>query len=284
MNKLKNILFVLIATLIFVGCDEEDPQLFSNSQAFVKFESSIASVNETGDILKVVVQVSDLNRKAAVTVDFDFDLTDIANPAVAGEDYLLMNDSKTLTFPKGVYQDTIFIKTVDNDLYEKDKAFKIVLKSNNAEYLMGVADSEIGTTIDCTVVDDEHPLALVLGTYTEADYLLDGTLEATYVITIKPDPLDETKVILDNFWEGGELLSANVDIVNKTITIPAKQVMYVSGTYGDCIMTARAGSGIDPNAPILGTFDDNGTITIAPWSAIVAAGSFGNYSSSVLTK
>ena len=163
MNKFKYILFVLIASLVFVGCDEEDAISFSNSDAFVKFEATQASGSEKG-IIKVVVQVSDVNRGGDVTVDFDFNVTDITNKAIAGEDFQVMNASQTLTFPKGQYQDTIFIKPVDNDLLERDKSFNVVLKSNSADYKMGLAASTIGTNVTCTITDDDHPLATWVGT------------------------------------------------------------------------------------------------------------------------
>jgi hypothetical protein len=282
MNKFKYILFVLITTLFFVGCDDEDVITFSNADAFVKFETTKASGNEAGGILKVVVQVSDVNRSGDITVDFDFNTTDISNKAVVGEDFEVMNSSQTLTFTKGQYQDTIFIKTIDNDLYEKDKAFNIVLTSNSANYKLGLAASTIGTTIACTIVDDEHPLAKWIGTYSVladsygdvANGKADGAWDEAWIVITSSDPDDVNNLILTGIAGSTIAITGVVDLTDNSITL--KSGDSIGDVYGEGDMSISKGdtSGGSVDADIVGTINSDGSINIDLFAIDLATGAW----------
>ncbi|MEZ5070970.1 MAG: hypothetical protein R2751_08390 [Bacteroidales bacterium] len=62
-------------------------------------------------------------------MDFDFDATDIANAAVEGEDFTLVNDSKTLSFP--TVGDTTPSGSDIDDLFEGNKLVNVVLTANS---------------------------------------------------------------------------------------------------------------------------------------------------------
>ena len=270
---------VFIMLFVAFSCEEEDPVLFKVEDSFVAFDNTAGVVPE-GSPTAIEIPVSVATHKgASVTVTFEFSTEGIDNPAVEGVDFTLVNSSKTLTFAEGVGSEMIKIQAIDNGVRDLDKYVKIKIVSNSAGFDLGMAGG-LGLEYTLTVADDEHPLALVLGNYVESDYLFpDGSLEATYNVIVEPDPDDETKVLINNLWGGGEIISAIVDLDNMTLTIPAGTVIYVSGTYGDCVMTRidlNAGA-YDPAGDIVCTIKANGDFTSEAWAALVAAGSFGNY-------
>jgi hypothetical protein len=271
MNKFKYILFVLIAPLLFVGCDDEDVITFSNSDAFVMFEATQASGAETGDTIKVVVQVSDVNRSGDITVDFDFNTTDISNAAVLGDDFEIINSSQTLTFTQGQYQDTIFIRTIDNDLYETDKAFNIVLTANSANYKLGLAASTIGTTIVCTIIDDEHPLATWFGDYSvycdsygDVAYgYADGAWDESWSnVVISADPSDVTNVLILGIAGSANSIVANIDLDTGIITIAKEQALGDVYGYGESLIYKGDDQGGSVDEDVVGTVNTDGSIDI----------------------
>lgn len=280
MDKFKYILFVLIASLIFVGCDDEDGITFSNSDAFVKFEATQASGSETGKVIKVVVQVSDVNRSEDITVDFDFNTNDIDNKAIVGDDFEVVNTSQTLTFVKGQYQDTIFIKTIDNDLYETDKAFNIVLTSNSADYKLGLANSTIGMTVVCTIVDDEHPLANWIGTYAVAadsygdvaSDKADGAWDEAWTVETSSDPDDVNNLILIGIASSIIPITGVVDLNDNTITL--KFGDSIGDVYGEGDMSISKGdtTGGSVRADIIGIINNDGSLNIDLFAINLATG------------
>jgi len=270
MDKFKYILFVLIAALIFVGCDDEDVITFSNSDAFVKFEATQAFGSETGKVIKVVVQVSDVSRNEDITVDFDFNTDDIDNQAIVGDDFEVVNTSQTLTFVKGQYQDTIFIKTIDNDLYEKDKAFNIVLTSNSADYKLGLANSTIGTTVVCTIVDDEHPLAVWVGTYQVfadsygdvANGYADGAWDESWVVITSTDPEDVNNLILTGIAGSVIPITGVVDLTDNSITLTFGDTIGDVYGEGDMALARGTDTGSAVGADIVGILNVDGSISI----------------------
>ena len=154
--------------------------------------------------------------------------------------------------------------------------FNITLTSNTQDYDFGALK-----TTSVLLKDNEHPLNLVLGDYIETDiYYSDGSVDGTYAVTITPDPDDLTKVFIDNFWGGGEVISASVDLEALTITISTEEVIYVSGTYGDCtIMLLDDDYAYDPSqTEMVCTIEEVTGNWITPkWAAVVSAGWFGKY-------
>lgn len=150
-----------------------------------------------------------------------------------------------------------------------------------------VSAGSFGNYKSSTFVPVTNTLA---GTYTEVDYLAsDGSVEATYTdkITISPVPFELNKVIIKNLWDGGDYeITAVMDFEAGTFTI-APQIIYVSGDYGDCKIYPydKATDTVDKSgAPTTGVIEEDGSLTIGGWAAVVDAGSFGKYEKSTLTK
>ncbi|MCY1722195.1 hypothetical protein OU798_17710 [Prolixibacteraceae bacterium Z1-6] len=158
---LKYIIISLVGVTFLTACDGlNDPEMFSQEDAFIAFNSTTAVVSEINTIINIPVKVSALAGAPAVSVTFDFDTEEINNPAVEGEDFIILNDSKTLTVNDGFGYDTIRIKTIDNDLFTGNKMVNIKLVSNSLDYDFGL-ESALALTIN----DDDHPLGWMLGDY-----------------------------------------------------------------------------------------------------------------------
>jgi len=150
-----------------------------------------------------------------------------------------------------------------------------------------VSAGSFGTYKKSTLIPATSDLA---GTYTEVDYkATDGTIEATYdsKIVITPVPFELNKVIIKNLWDGGNYeITAVMNFDAGTFTI-APQLIYVDKDYGDCKIYPydKATNTIDKSgAPATGKIEDDGSLTIGGWAAVVSAGSFGKYEKSTLKK
>lgn len=161
---IKYILFSLAGVILFSACDDmNDPEMFSPENSFIAFTSTSAVVSEVNSVINIPVKVSALKGAPAVSVTFDFSTDSLENVAIEGEDFVLLNPSKTLLVDDGFGFDTIRIQTIDNDLFTGNKKVNIKLVSNSLDYDFG-ADNILTLTIN----DDDHPLGWMLGDYNVA--------------------------------------------------------------------------------------------------------------------
>ena len=261
MKKIINrITFVLAAVSLLVSC-EADYIMFDSSKNFVAFPSKATSISEAGGMVAIPVYVVALKGSPAITVDFDFDVTDLANPAVEDVDFTLVNSSKTLSFSDGWGYDTIWIEPIDNDIFEGNKTVNIVLESNSLNYQFG-ANSSLAVTL----VDDEHPLKAWIGTYsvTAVSYGNPGNWDEawTAVTTSVEGDLESLAITINTGGGGGQTFLATIDTDEMTITIaPGTDVGDVYG-YGPTLWYVGDYSYIDRESSIVGTIQANGTIAI----------------------
>ncbi len=281
-KRINKLIYLLVAVVLFLSSCNWEPIKWDDSEVFIAFDQSATTIPEEGDSVGIAVMVVALDGAPAVTVTFDFDTTGLGSKAaIEGADYTLVNSDKTLSFPNGWGYDTIWIKPVDNDIFTGDRMFYVDLVSNSVNYAFGAAKQNA-----VTLKDNEHPLNLVLGNYEETDYWYsDGSVDGVYAVTISPDPDDITKVKIDNFWGGGTVISASVDLDAMTLTIDDEEVIYVSGTYGDCTMMLLDDDyEYVPGEDIVCTISPNGDWETPKWAAVVDAGWFGKYQKSVMVK
>jgi len=282
MKVLKNISIVLLALTLF-SCNEVLAPLFDAGEyAFVGFSSTDYTIAEnSSDTLNIPVSVAGV-AGADVVVSFTAAIID-STSAVQDADYRILTTDGKVTVKGGVGVGYIQIVPINNNLYTKDKTFNITLTSNTAGYYIATDEK----TVTVKISDDEHPLAIVLGSYGEVDYLYTGGAaenSTPYAVSISPIEGSETSVSINNFWGGGDYnIIADVDVVNKTINIRPGQVISVDSSLGDFKVVAIVSGAYDASAAIPGTFDANGNITIGMWAAKVPAGAY-NYRSSIMTK
>lgn len=288
---------LLIGLSMFTSCeDTNEPILLQDGDKFIAFERTTALAAENGDRIGILVYIAGVSGSGA-TVNFEFDTEGIDNPAVEGVDYNLLNTEKTLTFNSYYGYDTIWIEPIDNDIYDKNKSANIILSSPTNNFDLGA-----NYTATLTIEDNEHPLSLVIGTYT-VNYVSGYSSGGTGSLTIetKPNPDDETQIyfLLDTWIAhagyGGtytetDWVLCNIDIDAMTIKIASGQA-YPDGDYGPiAIVGYDDGGEFEDGEFIEGTIDADGNITITdgmyiPFTSGVNFGySFDNWASSVWTK
>lgn len=282
----------MLITVGFGACTAEvDEILFQDKNASISFIEEAYEIDEDVDAYQSFEVAYHSTSLEALTVDFDFVIEGIENPAIEGIDFELLNPSKTMSFGKDSYKNAIRIKVIGNDTVDSNRQIKIKLKSNSMNIPLGFADgskSEILITIlnNDIEVDESHPLAQLFGFYTEDDY--DMTTEghpldpnSGYSVTILPDPEDETQVLIMNLWGIGEdvAMKASVDLETMSMNILAGQVMFVDPTYGSCkaVRYDQDSQDFDPSGAIACVIGEDGNISTEIWAPLVDAGWFGVY-------
>jgi hypothetical protein len=281
---------------MFTSCDDtNEPILLKDSDKFIAFEKTTGEVKENGDKVGILVYIAGVSGTGA-TVNFDFDIEGIGNPAVEGVDFTLLNTTKTLTFDTYFGYDTIWIDPIDNEEYDKDKRLNIILSNPTNDFKLGA-----NYIANVVISDNEHPLSLVIGNYT-INYVsgYDGSAGSMDIET-KPNPDDETQIyfLLDTWiahagyggtYTDDDWVVCNIDLGAGTIKISSGQA-YPDGTYGPIAIKGYDENGVFEDGELIeGTIDADGTITIPdgmyiPFTSGVNFGySFDDWSSSVWTK
>lgn len=228
MKKIINrITFVLAAVTLLISC-EADYIMFDSSKNFVAFPTSKTTALEPGGQVGIPVYVVALEGSPAITVDFDFDATDIPNAAVEGVDFTLVNDSKSLSFANGFGYDTIWIQPIDNDIFEGNKLVNVVLTSNSQNFQFGAVNSHA-----LSFVDDEHPLKAWIGTYTvEAIDYSSYFGPEVWTVTTEADPSDLSNLLVtgignDPSKNGGY---SDVSTIIGTVDTDANTITFAAGS------------------------------------------------------
>ena len=270
MKKMKSIYALVAGTLLLASCADNEHPKFNDADAFAAFTKSSMSVNENVESgeLKIPVLFTSL---AGLNKSVDFEIVD--GTAAQGVNFEVTNASNTLSFTKEAPEQYITIKVNDNDTFGGDISFTINLKETG--------DTNLGASKTCsvTIIDDEHPLAFMLGNYSgNAESFYNGP--TVWDLTLEKDPDDVSVVWISNMVPGGSLVPI-YGVVNdeKTeIRIPVCQSLGVHSSYGDITLDCYDATGdeyIEKGGNVIGTIDANGTITINNWmGSAVSAGYF----------
>lgn len=261
MKKMKSIYALVAGTLLLASCADNEHPKFNDADAFAAFTKSAMSVNEnvqSGE-LKIPVLFTSL---AGLNKSVDFEIVD--GTAAQGVNFEVTNASNTLSFTKEAPEQYITIKVNDNDTFGGDISFSINLKESG--------DINLGASKTCTVtiVDDEHPLAFILGTFTgNGESYFNGATQWT--LTLEKDADDVSKVWIGNMVPEGTSLKV-YGVVNdeKTeIRIPVGQEIAQSSAYSSITLEGFVGAEGEESIPtggnIIGTIAADGTITIEDW-------------------
>lgn len=194
--KLKYLTLVATAA-IFAACDDNEQPGFSDSDAFVAFNSATVTVDELGSkgepaqavsVSVTLASVAGLTTEASIEVvdkNSDESLT-----AVEGENFEIVG-SKTLSFNAENRTASISVRYIPDGVFTGDLSFKLVLKSDKVG---------VGHESEClvTLSDAEHPLQAILGTYAaSADSYFSNRGHFDWNITISKDAEDLAKVWID---------------------------------------------------------------------------------------
>lgn len=266
--------------MLMTACEKNDPIVFQNDDSFIGFVRGNGAVTEASVVegvafentIAIPVMLVTLDNNP-VTVDFDFSIEGIAEEtqAIENETFTLLNENKTLSFSGGITEgssmgyDTIFIQTVDNEIFTGNKRVNIVLMSNSAGYNFGSL-----STFSLTVVDNEHPLNIVLGTYdVTGESAFGGSLSTTIETSAVEGTLEQVSFPLAQLIPGWgvpatDLVYAMVDPEAKTFRIQTGQAFATFG-YGPSKISgydAETETLMEDGEYIEGTFDDDGNITL----------------------
>lgn len=230
--KMKHIFLAIIA-IVFVACGEADKELFNDKDAYFAFEVENASISESSqDNLTISLYIA--KSKAQGSVVLEADSEGIDNPAIEGVDFEIVND-QTVTF-NGDYFQEVTIKVMDNDETDRDKQFYLSMVSNNINAGMGLADGKQSKVL-ITIIDDEHPLASVLGAYTlsyDSPWNGPGQQEINQIFSVEGSDT-EVGVVLGYYRDHEDFALATkvkgtVDLEAMTISIAYGQQTYNDGT------------------------------------------------------
>lgn len=223
MKKFNFIYGALAAVVIFfTSCNPNDYPEFDDADAFVAFTSRALSVDETGGSIEVPVLLTSL---AGLEGTATIEVVDSLSTAEEGTHYTI-EGSKTLNFTKDAPTQKLTVKVVDNAEFTGD--VKLALNITTAT---GV---NIGNNVTCTItiVDDEHPLGFLFGTYkTVGESNFGGTVEGS-VVLVKDDN-DINTVWIGNMVPGAtsEYVYGIVNEDKTEIKIPVGQVIATSSSY-----------------------------------------------------
>ncbi len=281
--KLRYLPLIASATL-FAACDDNEQPEFSDSEAFVAFNSATATVIEkSGDNVAPVTEIyvtlasrAGLSKTATIEiVDSKKDETYTAEESVNFE----VIGSKELAFSENERTASLKLRYIPDGKFTGDMTFKLVLKSD---------DANIGHESECVVTlsDAEHPLQAILGSYkASADSYFPNRGHFDWNITFSKDESDVSKIWIDGldpyFGSAGYKghIYGTVDKDLTTISIPAKQAYGYKDSDGE-EATIEFFSNADPddeNAMQLSD-GDNATISINDGGATLTVNnSYGIY-------
>ena len=273
---MKKILYTIIVALSlgFASCTDEggiDCNTYDGKGLeFLHFATSgsflIEKDTEAIEVKVGITSASDQDRTFNISIDE-------SSTAVEGRDFKLA--SRTVTIPAGQYIGTILIEP----LYEtmnQDETTTVVLELDTE--LISPAygkTTQLNFTYAFTVDMD-----YLCGIWSGTDYNIDGSTEGPWNITISKK--SDNEIYIENFWDGGEIIVANVNFDDMTITIPAKQIIYKHATYGDCWLSYYKDN-VNVDKAVTGTLSALG-LRINNWCAHVSAGEFGYYSYTFMEK
>ena len=192
--KNTTIVLAVLAAVALASCNNDQPE-FNDKDAFVSFTDTKASIDENKATLEIPVQLSSLKGKEG-SVDFEI-TADKTAPAVEGTYYTIANATRTLTFTKESNVQNIKLNIVDlAGTFTGDLRLNIKLK--NAQGVNLGAES----SFDVTIVDLDHPLAFMLGTFrASGESNFNGA--TTWNVEIKKDDSDVNKVWIYNILPAG---------------------------------------------------------------------------------
>lgn len=212
----------ILGTMLFYSCSNDLP-VFDDKDAFVAFTKTSMSIDEnveSGEV-KIPVLLTSLSGLER-TIQYEV----VEGKAKPGVHYEVVDEAQTLHFTKDEPTQYIVIRIIDNNEFGGDVDFTVNLKPST--------EINLGDSQTCTVkiVDNEHPLADILGNYgAVGTSYFNGSL--SWGVTIEKDDEDVTKVWIDNMVPGASNLKVygTVNSEKSEIKIPVSQEILESTSY-----------------------------------------------------
>jgi hypothetical protein len=222
MRKILSLLTIALL-VVFASCDKlNETPAFSESNAFVAFDKAALSVNETTATLSIPVTLASI-KGISTTVTY----TVIDGTAVQGTNFTMADATATLTFDADNRTQNIVVNVTDKPgVFTGDLKFTIQLSD------AGTVKPNAENICTVTIVDKDHPLAAILGTWNATGTSYFNGSE-TWEMEFTKDASDVSIVWISNFVKGGssELIYGVVNPAQTEIKIPVYQVIATSSTY-----------------------------------------------------
>ena len=248
-NKILTIAFV--ALLLVPSCKKlnENP-VFEASESFAAFTQDVISVDENKGTLSIPVEIASIDP---VKTTVSYKITD--GKAKAGENFKDLNESAVLVFDGKTRSQNIELQIIDNaGEFTGDLDFSIELIAATGLKL------SMEKTCKVTIVDLDHPLAAILGSYTVScnDY---WKKEQTYTMNLVKDPKDITvvwceQIVLLSKTKAYANVTKDEETGAYTLSFPGGQVLAASYDDGeDLVLMIAEISGnqasLDKSSPIV---------------------------------
>lgn len=248
--KNKILYIIVLASIALLGaCNLNEYPVFDDNDAFVAFDENRLLAEETKGVLKIPVRLTSLNE---VNTTVTYELID--STAISGRDYELSGGASVLNFDGSDPVQYIEIDILPHEgVFTGDLVFGVTL--NNA----GNVNLGGNDTIYVTILDLDHPLSAILGSYTAlGTSYFNGT--QSWQVTLEKDPAgDVNKVWITNLVAGGSSASTPLyGLVNEDMTelkIPVGQTVAVSTSYPSILFEGFYGPDGETNIP------DGGSVT-----------------------
>jgi hypothetical protein len=273
MKKIFAFFSIAALGLLTVSCNLNEMPKFNPDDAFAAFQKATLKVSEDGGTISIPVHIASLDG-IATTVTYEF----VDGTAVKGKDYEDASGTGSLTFTSIEDTKNIVVKILPHiGTFTGDINFSVKFKSTG--------DVKVGANNICTVTinDTDHPLAMILGTYTATG---EGYWDGVYSwpMEFKKDASDVTKVWIDNIfgdsgWSGDDTMFYGVVNDEKTmITLPlGQETEYKYKGTTPCVLLGFDGTdGYDEGNMNIAIKDGGATlefIDYGPWLYIPGAGS-----------
>ena len=257
MKKFNYILGVFAACSMFMAsCSNELPE-FDDADAFVAFTSKTLSVDETGSSIDVPVLLTSL---AGLQGTATIEVVDSLSTAVAGENYVI-EGSMSLNFTKEEPTQNLTIKVIDNGEFTGDLTLTLNIVS------MDGANLGANTTCTVTIVDDEHPLGFLFGSYSAVAESNFGGVTVDGTVYMVKDNSDVNVVWIGNMVPGAttEYVYGIVNDDKTEIKIPVGQTINTQSNYPTVTLEGYAYPDMDrmsAGASITAYIQEDGSIVI----------------------
>ena len=213
-----------IAGWVILSCSKmNEPPTFDDKDAFVAFNNASISFDENVGVANIPVSLVSLN---GFTTSVSYNVTN--GTAQQGVDYTVASGNQ-LNFTPAAPEQYIQIQIVNHEgLFTGDLSFTVELTDAGSVQMGAIK------RIAVTILDLDHPLTPILGTYTASGE--SGFFgEESWTITLSKDENDLSKIWITNFVYGGSSASTPIyGIVDEEMTeikIPVHQVIAVSSSY-----------------------------------------------------
>jgi hypothetical protein len=250
---------VLAMMVLAAGCQKDYPITFDSGASIVGFNKATLTIKENVESGSVNIYLGASAGKAATDVTIEVSTEGIANPAIEGTDFTLPSKSISV----GVGETAIQVLPIDNDVFEGNKQFKLIISSNSKNY-----DISAQKTLTVTLTDDEHPLKAWIGTYdvASASYGDPGNWDEAWVVTTAADPDDINNLLVTGIGTASPSTTAWVGVVNTTdMTITFSSGQQVDEAYGYGPVLLYLGTpdiATVPDVPLVGTISADGGISV----------------------